>query len=139
LNDETLQNQQILPEKNKIFEVTSKYFNHQTNTYDNQDQFRLFFSDDLSGLCVVIDDKMKYSELTKEVMHNFFYFALKTNMKKMCFLLNRKNKDFVKILQGVMTVGFKTSNSRINLENIEYKVMTMEISKKFDEVQEIDF
>ena len=84
---------------------------------------------------------MKYSDLSRDVMTNLYYFGLKTHSTKMVILLNRKNKDFVKILQGIMTVGFKTSsdNQRFSYENVDYKVMTMEISKKHDEIQEIDF
>ena len=101
----------------------------------------MIFSTELDALCIISHEKMKYSELSKDVMINFFYFALKTHSNKMCILLNRKNKDYVKILQGVMTVGFKTSknNQRFNHENVEYKVMSMEITKKHDEIQEIDF
>ena len=40
-----------------------------------------------------------------------------------------------------MTVGFKINNkfSKFNMNSVDYKVMTMEIPTKFDEVQEIDF
>ncbi len=139
LEDDKLTNCSSLTQKDKIFEVTARTFNHHTSSYEDQASFKMIFSSELNGLCVILNDKIKYSDLTREIMQNFFFFASKTNQTKICFLLNRKNKDYVKLLQGIMTVGFKTSNSRFNLDKVEYKVMNMDVSKKSDEVQEIDF
>lgn len=127
--------------KDKKFVVKAKHFSHHKNKYEDQSSFYLLFSSELNALCVLAGEKMKYSDLSRDVMTNLYYFGLKTHSTKMVILLNRKNKDFVKILQGIMTVGFKTSsdNQRFSYENVDYKVMTMEISKKHDEIQEIDF
>lgn len=99
------------------------------------------YSSDLNSLCVVLSEDMPYSELTKEIMLNFFYFASNTECSRMCFLLTRKNKDYIKFLQGLMTVGFKpdTKRNKFTYNNKDYKVMSIEINSKYDEVQEVDF
>ena len=116
-------------------------YDNKSNEYYTSASFNLFFSSELNSLCILLSEDMKYNDLTREIMLNFFYFASKTEAGKMCFLLTRKNKDYIKFLQGIMTVGFKpnTKNSKFSQNGKDYKVMSMEIPAKFDEVQEIDF
>jgi hypothetical protein len=127
-------------QENSLFYIFPMYYDSKIGDYQQQKELSLMISKDLEdALCVFTDENTSYTQINKEVLLNLFYFAMRTNSKKMCFLLTRKNKDYVKILQGIMTVGFKPSNSRYSNNGTDYKVMTMEINKKFDEVQEIDF
>lgn len=55
-------------------------------------------------------------------------------------LINRKNKEYIKILQGMLTVGFEQEQqmktARIGV--LVYKVLKMEL-KEGEEIEELDF
>lgn len=122
------------------FQVNLIFAENDYNQKSSQNEFTMMFSNNMEALYVFTTDTTHYMQISKEILLNIYYFAVKTECKKICFLLTRKNKDYVKILQGLMTVGFKpSSNSRYNSKGIEYKLMEMEINPKYSEVQEIDF
>jgi len=66
-------------------------------------------------------------------------FATKASAKQLILLLDRKNKDYVKIMQSMMMVGFgnDAKNKTAKLENKEYKLMKMDC--KSVEIEEITF
>ena len=71
---------------------------------------------------------------------NFIDFA-KMNIKHLIMLLDRKNKDYVKILQSMMTVGFTNDKSlaTVKIADINYKVLKMTVSSSQQDVEEIAF
>ncbi len=72
---------------------------------------------------------------------NFIDFAQKMNIKNLIILLDRKNKDYVKILQSMMTVGFSNDKNlaTVKIADVDYKVLKMTISNTQQEVEEIAF
>jgi len=72
---------------------------------------------------------------------NFIDFAQKMNVKNLIMLLDRKNKDYVKILQSMMTVGFSTDKNLTSVKicDLDYKVLKMTVSNVQQEVEEIAF
>ena len=141
INEESLKNLKNTISLDTPFVVNAMNYDNKSNDYYIGASFNLIFSSELNSLCIFLSEDMKYTDLSREIMLNFFYFAVKTEASRMCFLLTRKNRDYIKFLQGIMTVGFKpnTKNSKFTYEGKDFKVMTMEIPAKFDEVQEIDF
>lgn len=56
-------------------------------------------------------------------------------------MLDRKNKDYVKILQGMMTVGF-AGDSNLKMTKVggkDYKVLKMTLKAQTEEIEEIAF
>jgi len=89
----------------------------------------------------MIEESTKYSELSKEIVMNIMEFAQKMSIKNVVLLLDRKNKDYVKILQGMMTVGF-TNDNHFKFSKIagkEYKILKMTLKNVLEEVEEIIF
>lgn len=72
---------------------------------------------------------------------NLMEFAQKMNIKNLILLLDRKNRDYVKILQGMMTVGF-TNDATLKttkIGNKEYKILRMTMKVVQEEIEEIAF
>jgi hypothetical protein len=89
----------------------------------------------------MIEEGTKYSDLSKEIVMNIMDFANKMSIKNIILLIERKNKDYVKILQGMMTVGF---GNDINLKMTkisgkDYKVLKMTLKGVSEEIEEIAF
>lgn len=84
---------------------------------------------------------MRYVDLSKEIIINFIDFAQRMNIKNLIMLLDRKNKDYVKVLQSMMTVGFSNDKnlSVIKIAEINYKVLVMAVSIGQKEIEEIVF
>ena len=55
-------------------------------------------------------------------------------------LINRKNKEYIKILQGMLTVGFEQEQQMktAKIGVLVYKVLKMEL-KEGEEIEELDF
>ena len=89
----------------------------------------------------MVERGLKYIDLSKEIVMNFIDFAQKMNIKHLIMLLDRKNKDYVKILQSMMTVGFTNDKSlaTVKVADIDYKVLKMTVSSAQQEVEEIAF
>jgi hypothetical protein len=87
----------------------------------------------------MVENVTKYSELSKEMMMNVMSFAERMNIKNLILLLDRKNKDYIKILQGMMTVGFDNDKTMkcCKIAEKEYKIMKM--TMKSQAVEEIPF
>jgi len=88
----------------------------------------------------MVENSFKYIDLSKEIVMNFIDFA-KMNVKHLIMLLDRKNKDYVKILQSMMTVGFTNDKSlaTVKIADVNYKVLKMTVSSSQQDVEEIAF
>lgn len=128
--------------KEKTFEVQALYYNAQSDLYEvfHVFEFRIFNNGE--SVIINLKENIKLSNLNKEIISNLLYFSSKIEVQNISMVIDRKCKDYVKILQGLMTVGFKTDNtssSRFNSTNgTNCKILKMEMTKN-DEVQEIDF
>ncbi len=87
----------------------------------------------------MVEDGTKYSDLSKDMMMNVMSFAERMGIKNLIILLDRKNKDYIKILQGMMTVGFNNDNAMkvCKIGEKEYKIMRM--TMKSQAVEEVPF
>ena len=72
---------------------------------------------------------------------NILDFAQKMNIKNLIMLLERKNKDYVKILQSMMTVGFSNDKNMasVKIQDVDYKVLKMTINSSQQEIEEVAF
>lgn len=80
-------------------------------------------------MCILIEGDIKYSTLSKEIIMNLIEFARKVEAKNILLLIEKKNKDYIKILQGMMTVGFvsDTASKLAKINDSTYKVLRMEV------------
>jgi len=129
-----------IPE-NSIFNINSLIFNLENNKEEVLNKYNCFYNPSLDALCIMIENITKYSDLSKEIVMNLMDFAQKMSIKNLILLIDRKNKDYVKILQGMMTVGFcNDSNMKTTkVANKEYKVLKMTLKVVQDEIEEIAF
>ena len=74
-------------------------------------------------------------------MMNLMDFAQKLGINASFLLIARKNKEYVKLLQGMMTVGFvqEETMKTTKIEGKMYKVLKMNLKQVPDAIQEIDF
>ena len=89
----------------------------------------------------MVEKGLKYIDLSKEMIMNFIDFAQKMKINNLIMLLDRKNKDYAKILQSMMTVGFSNDKNLkiIKIADTDYKTLKMNINLNQPEVEEIAF
>jgi hypothetical protein len=129
-----------LPE-NSLFNISSLVFNLENSKEEVLHNYSCFFNPSLEALCIMIDDGTKYSDLSKEIVMNLMDFTQKMQIKNIILLLERKNRDYVKILQGMMTIGFQNDSS-LKITKVggkDYKVLKMQIKLQPEEIEEIAF
>jgi hypothetical protein len=104
-------------------------------------KYNCFINPSLEALCIIVEDITKYSDLSKEIVINLMTFAQKMGIKNLILFLDRKNKDYVKILQGMMTVGFsnETSMKTCKLGEKDYKILKMTMNLVQEDIEEIPF
>ena len=64
----------------------------------------------LGTFCIIIDQDEKHQNISKTSMMLFFNYANELKIKSIYLLINKKNKDIIKITQTVMLMGFKKEN-----------------------------
>ena len=129
-----------LPE-NSLFNINSVMFNLANNKEEIKNKFSCFYNPSLEALCVLIEEKFKYADLSKEIVMNLTDFAQKIGIKAIILCLDRKNKEFVKIMQGMMTVGFTTEKTTktAKIGDKTYKILIMNVKSHPEEIEEIAF
>lgn len=95
----------------------------------------------MEALCILIEEGTKYSDLSKEIVMNIMDFADKMCIRNIILLIERKNKDYVKILQGMMTVGFGNDNNckMTKIGGKDFKILKMTLKSVSEEIEEIAF
>lgn len=74
-------------------------------------------------------------------MLNMMDFAQKLGIIAIILLIARKNKDYVKLVQGMMTVGFE-HDQQVKTTKIDgkmYKVLKLSFKNGSEEIQEVEF
>lgn len=73
-------------------------------------------------------------------MLNLMELSRKLEIDTIYLLINRKNKEYIKILQGMLTVGFEQEQQMktAKIGVLVYKVLKMEL-KEGEEIEELDF
>jgi hypothetical protein len=89
----------------------------------------------------MIEEGTKYSDLSNKIVMNLMEFATKMNIKNLVLLLDRKTKDYVKILQAMMTVGFANDGNYkcTKIGQKDYKILKMTMKAQQQEIEEVSF
>lgn len=134
----TLQNLKINIQENTLVKINSEVFNIQNNKKELLSCLDCFYSSSSQALCTIIDENIKLKELSKEIISNLLEFADKLSAKSVFLLMDKKNKEYVKILQSMMMIGFSYDNNKsANIKGKEYKVLKLQIN--YGEIEEIAF
>lgn len=124
-----------------LFNITSHIFNIQNNRNEKISTFDCFYSPSTESLCIIIEDKNKYSDLSKQIVANLMDFASQANAKSLVLLLNKNNKEWVKIMQSMMMIGFQNDPKIKTAKLLEkdYKFLKMDIRNQSDVIEEVIF
>lgn len=127
--------------KNSLFLINSLVFNLEKHEREVYSKYYCFYDETENSLSIVVSDKAKYSHFSREIMMNLMDFVQKTKINTIYFLLNRKNGQYVKILQGMLTVGFEYEEKlkKVEIDGGVYKVLKMNMKDVPDEIEEVDF
>ena len=127
--------------KNTIFNINSLVFNIESHQEEILSKYDCYYNSNNNSFYIIIGDNAKYSDFSKEIMMNLMDFSQKISISSINLLICRKNKDYVKLLQGMLTVGFTndevTKTTQIDGKN--YKILKMSLSKAQAEIEEVDF
>jgi hypothetical protein len=116
--------------KNEIFEISSMIFNIPKHKKEILTQYKCYFDEKSNGLFLILSESICFSEFTKEIMMNLFDFSEKVGIKTISFLVSKKNPQFIRIMQDLMIVGFKSNEEmkEITIEGDNYKVMEIPVN-----------
>ena len=124
---------------NQIFKISAGHFSESKR----EEPFSLtcFYSPKYDSLCVVIDNSTKYLYLSRELLMNLLEFAKKMMVTNIFLLLDRKNRDYIKILQSMMTIGFVNDSviKTAKVQEKDYKMLKLEIKNDNNVIEEIAF
>merc|ERR1711957_419217 len=126
---------------NTLFNINSVLFNLENNQEEIMSKYNCFYNPSLDAMCIMVEKGLKYIDLSKDMIMNFIEFAQNMKINNIVMLLDRKNKDYVKILQSMMTVGFANDKDlkSVKIAEIDYKTLKMNVNLNKPEVEEIDF
>jgi hypothetical protein len=129
-----------LPE-NSLFNINSLIFNLKNNKEEVVSKYNCFYNPSLEAFCIIVEEGTRYTDLSKEIVLNLMTFAQKVGVKNLILLLDRTNRDYVKILQGMMTVGFNNDAAMktCHLGDKDYKILRMTMNTVQEEVEEVSF
>lgn len=123
--------------KNDIFEINSMFFNIMKHKKEILNKYKCYFDEENNQFCLILDESICFSDFTKEIMLNLFEFSEKLGIDTICFLISKKNPQFVRIIQDLMIVGFKSNegNKETVIEGDTYKIMeiSVNINEKIEE------
>ena len=116
--------------KNEIFEISSMIFNIIKHKKEILNKYKCYFDEKSKRLFLILNESICFSEFTKEIMMNLFDFSEKVGIKTISFLVSKKNPQFIRIIQDLMIVGFKTNENleEITIEGDLYKVMEIPVN-----------
>ena len=126
--------------KNKIFEISSKFFNITKHKHEVLSKYECFFDEVSNTLTLILTEKIGFSEFSKEIMMNLFSFTQKVGIDTICFLLSKKNPQYARIIQDLMIVGFKPNEKKkeISIGSEVFKVMEIPANSD-EEIEEFYF
>ena len=113
-----------LPE-NSLFNINSVMFNLANNKEEIKNKFSCFYNPSLEALCVLIEEKFKYADLSKEIVMNLTDFAQKIGDHTKSLKVEMHNA-----MQHQMEEMFKGFIKAILIFAIIYYIIQKMITKK---------
>ena len=126
--------------KNNVFEINSMIFNIPKHKKEILSEYKCYYDEKSNTLTLILSEDICFSEFTKEIMMNLFTFTQKVGIDTICFLVDKKNPQYTRILQDLMIVGFKSNEKKkeVTIDDRVYKVMDMQVNVD-SEIEEFYF
>lgn len=125
----------------KLFTISSKLFNIEKHAEEIFSTYNCVYVKDNETLCLILDEKVKYADFSREIIVNLIEFAQKIGVNLISLLVCRNNKDYVKFIQGMMTVGFE-QNKDVKSTKIDgkiYRILSLNMANLKEEIQDVEF
>ena len=127
--------------KSQIFEINSLIFNITKHKKEILTKYNCFFDEKSNSLSLIISEDLCFSDFTKEIMMNLFDFVQKAKMSSIYLLISKTNKQYIRIMQGMLTIGFENDENvkTTMIDDKIYKVIKMNVEGQSDVIEEVDF
>lgn len=122
-----------------IFKINSEVLNIQNNKNELISSLDCFYSPATEALCIIIEHNIRLKELSKEIITNLMDFASKISAKSLILLIDKKNLNYVKIIQSMMIIGFANDKKYKTaiLMGKEYKLLRLDCI--YEGIEEVTF
>ena len=127
--------------KNQIFHINSLIFNITKHKREILSKYECYYDESSNALSLLLSEEICYSDFTKEIMINLLDFTQKVGIDTIYFLVAKKNKQYLRIIQDLMIVGFEADENVKNttIDGNVYKILKMPIKEESDEIEEVMF
>ena len=127
--------------KNQIFHINSLIFNITKHKREVLSKYECYYDESSNALSLLLSEEICYSDFTKEIMINLLDFTQKVGIDTIYFLVAKKNKQYLRIIQDLMIVGFEADENVKNttIDGNVYKILKMPIKEESDEIEEVMF
>lgn len=127
--------------KNQIFRINSLIFNLEKHQKEILSKYDCYYDEQFNSLSIVFSSEISYADFTKEIMMNLLEFVQKVGIDMIYFLIDKKNKQYPRILQDLMIIGFEADDEHktAKIEGKVYKVLKMDVSECDEDIEEVDF
>ena len=127
--------------KNQIFHINSLIFNITKHKREILSKYDCYYDESANALSLLLSEEICYSDFTKEIMINLLDFTQKVGIDTIYFLVAKKNKQYLRIIQDLMIVGFEADENVKNttIDGNVYKILKMPIKEESDEIEEVMF
>ena len=106
----------------------------------NQHQYFLYHSN-LRNICVIIDEHEKAKNISKNSMINLFEISKGYEIKNIFLLLSKDNKEYTKISQIILLLGFEKNKflkSTILEKGKSFSIIKMKMDFNENDIEDID-
>ena len=124
--------------RNDIFEINSMMFNITKHKKEILNKYKCFYYEENNEIYIILDESGSFSDFTKEIMMNLFDFSEKLGINEICFLIPKESPEYIRIMQYLMILGFKSKEEIPEIDGKEYKAMKMEVNTN-EKIEEFFF
>ena len=126
--------------KNQIFQINSLIFNITKQKKEILTKYKCFYEESSNSLSILLTNDFCFADFTKEIMMNLLEFAQKVCIDTVYFLVSKKNQQYIKIVQDLITIGFELDEKTktVNIEGNTYKVLKLSVKEQDEEIEEIE-
>ena len=130
----------LFPEQ-KIFRINSYLFNDEKEKQEIYTKYDCIYRENNNSLYLIINEKVDYSNFTKDKLINILDFSNTINLDFIYILINKINKQYKKFLHDLLLIGFVLEKKfpDITIDGNIYKSLKISIKDINQEIEQIDF
>lgn len=129
-----------LPE-DELFTITSKAYSVEKHSETECSKYSCYYQKETESLILILDEKVKFSNFSRCIMVDLIDFAERLNVKLISLLICKKNPEYAKFLQGMLTIGFEQNQNAksTKLDGKVFRILSLKMNTLKDGIVEIDF